>query len=119
MEEEKKKAVEESTAKTENEEDYELPDVSMPLEHPIEFEGKTYEKVDMNGIYDISLADLAEIQSQMNRKGIYADYERSIYFYAFVAAKANNMPYEWLLGMKARDAERLQMMVKAFLFTRV
>lgn len=128
MEEERKKAVEESTAKTENvenvensekEEDYKLPDISLQLEQTLEFEGKSYDKIDLNGLYNLSLRDISEVQQQMVRNNVYSGFENSVLYYAFIAANVNHMPYEWLDKLDARDATRLQVMVRAFLFARV
>ncbi len=104
----------------ETEED--MPDLVLRLEAPIEVEGERIEKIDMNGLYDLTLMDLSEVDREYARltgKSVTAAVQVDRLYAALTAAKANHKPYEWLMGVKLRDSNRLSTMVYTFFYMRV
>ncbi len=99
-----------------------LPEFTIRLEMPIEVEGETVDKVDLEGLYNMTLMDMSEVDREYMRlrgERVTATTGVDRLYAALVAAKANRKPYEWLMGVKARDSIRLRNAVFTFFYVRV
>lgn len=99
-----------------------LPGIVIKLEVPIEVEGETIDKVELDGLYDMTLMDMSEVDREYTRlrgERVTATTGIDRLYAALVAAKANHKPYEWLMGLKARDSIRLMNAVFTFFYVRV
>lgn len=87
------------------------------LSRPVEFEGKTVTQVDLDGLMDISAADLIKAGAYVRRKGVSATMpETTIEFCLFVAAQVSGLPIEFFDKLKARDALKVKNAVFAFFY---
>lgn len=94
-------------------------DMRFVLERPFKFEGEKIESIDMNGLLDMTLTDLDQVERWMNRANPEWKGDINELYAAYVAAVINNKPQEWLLDMGVRDAKRLRNMVFTFFYVRV
>jgi hypothetical protein len=94
-------------------------DMRFVLERPFKFEGEKIESVDMNGLLDMTLTDLDQVERWMNRTNPEWKGDINELYAAYVASIINNKPQEWLLNMGVRDAKRLRNMVFMFFYVRV
>lgn len=94
----------------------ELP-VKVKLMQPFEYDGKTYSEIDVSGLLELTAGQLCEIDRKMLQLG-YTGYrpEMTRQYALFATAKANNMPDDWLYGLKGRDSARLREIVALYFF---
>lgn len=107
--------------KTETSEE-KLPDITIKLETPFEFDGAEVGEIGLNGLYDLTLMDMSEIDREYMRlrgERVTATTGVDRLYAALVAAKANHKPFEWLMKLKARDSIRLMNAVFTFFYVRV
>lgn len=82
------------------------------------FEGKTYTKINLNGLYDITGEDMIQVNRIMNRSGAVSfNPEMEMEFAFYIAAQASGMPVEFYKGLNMRDSMKVKNMVIGFLFT--
>ena len=101
--------------------DFNMDDFKFELELPITFEGTVYKQITLKGLWDLDLQGLTEVDREYKRlTGITmtANTPVDTMYSALVVAKANGMPYEWLMKLKARDAIRLRTSVFTFFYMR-
>lgn len=83
------------------------------------FDGIEVKEIDMEGLLDLSAADMCAIDRQMIAMGYSgARMEITRQYAMLVAAKVNKKPWEYCQSMKARDSIRLRDMVTAFFYAR-
>lgn len=91
----------------------------ITLLDPYEFEGKTVEKVDLNGLFDLTGRDLCQIDDQMLAKGYSGqNMELTKQYALLVVAKVCGQPWEYADNMRARDAIRMKNIISNFFYTR-
>lgn len=89
----------------------------VKLEEPFDFEGKTIDTIDMNGLFDLTGRDLCQIDAQAMARGIEGQMMETTKQYALLAvAKACNQPWEFAENMKARDVIRIKNRVTNFFY---
>ena len=101
--------------------DFNMDDFKFELELPITFEGTEYKEISLKGLWDLDLQALTEVDREFKRlTGVTmtANTPVDTMYSALVVAKANGMPYEWLMKLKARDAIRLRTSVFTFFYMR-
>lgn len=99
-----------------------LPGLEIGLESPIDVEGEHLDKIDLNGLYDMTLMDMFEVDreyTKLSGERVTATTAPDRLYAALVAAKANHKPYEWLMRLKLRDSIRLMNAVYTFFYVRV
>lgn len=83
------------------------------------FDGQEIKEIDMEGLVQLTAADMCAIDQLMIARGYSGTrMDTSRQYAMFVAARINNKPYEFCDKMKARDAIRLRDMVSAFFYAR-
>ena len=92
----------------------------LNLEVPFEFEGETYDAIDLSGMPDAKSEDLCEVDREASRMGdVSADgmHPEITRRYAMLfACKINRKPYHWLNNMSARDSINLRRVVTLFFY---
>ena len=91
----------------------------VKLIDPYEFEGKTIETVDLNGLFDLTGRDICQIDDQMLAKGYSGQGLELTEQYALsTVAKVCKQPWEYCDNMKARDVIRIKNIVSNFFYSR-
>lgn len=81
---------------------------------PVQFEGKTYEEVDLTEIENINGAQIANFEATTQQRGIVVPELSSAY--AFLAASAvSGLPIEFFEQLKVKEAVKIKRAVSAFL----
>ena len=119
MDENKKTEMETQTTElmeTETEEDISL---VIKLKKPLVFEGKTYEKIDLTPLENITTADLVAVnrligsgtfgRTQMNP-------EFSLEYACYLAARATQQPVELFMALRPGDGLRVKNRVLSFFY---
>lgn len=92
----------------------------LKLEVPFEFEGETYDAIDLSGMPNATSEDLCEVDLEASRMGdVSADGmhpELTRRYAMLFACKVNRKPYHWLNGMSARDSINLRQVVTLFFY---
>ena len=92
----------------------------MPLEVPFEFEGETYESIDLSGLATAMAEDMCEVDEEAKRQGdssangLHPEITRK--YAMLLACRLNRKPYNWLDKMNAKDSIRLRETVTAFFY---
>ncbi len=89
------------------------------LNDPFLFDDQEIKEIDMEGLVDLTAADLCLLDQMMLAKGYTGTrMDASRQYALLVAAKINHKPYEFCDRMKARDSIRLRDMVTAFFYAK-
>ena len=84
---------------------------------PYEFEGKTYDGVDLSGMADMTGRDMIAVQRKLERGGTVSVLpEMSLEYAIEFAARASHQPPEFFQGRPPREAIKLKNRVMAFLY---
>ena len=92
----------------------------MSLEVPFEFEGETYESIDLSGLATARAEDMCEVDEEAKRQGdssvngLHPEITRK--YAMLLACRLNRKPYNWLDKMNAKDSIRLRETVTAFFY---
>ena len=92
----------------------------VPLEVPFEFEGETYESIDLSGLATALAKDMCEVDEEAKRQGdssvngLHPEITRK--YAMLLACRLNRKPYNWLDKMNAKDSIRLRETVTAFFY---
>lgn len=83
---------------------------------PYEFEGESYEEVDLSGLENLSTTDLIEADKQFSTSGQFAMMnEVTIGYTIILAAKASKKPVEFFERLPAKEGIKVKNMVMGFL----
>ena len=84
---------------------------------PYSFEDKTYEKVDLSGLDNLTAADMIAANRVLDRTGSFTFLpEMSLEYACIIAAKASNLPIEFFIGLHPREAVKVKNRVTAFFY---
>lgn len=84
---------------------------------PYSFEDKTYEKVDLSGLDNLTAADMIAANRVLDRTGSFTFLpEMSLEYACIIAAKASNKPIEFFKGLHPREAVKVKNRVTAFFY---
>lgn len=84
---------------------------------PYSFEDKTYEKVDLSGLDNLTAADMIAANRVLDRTGSFTFLpEMSLEYACIIAAKASNLPIEFFKGLHPREAVKVKNRVTAFFY---
>lgn len=92
----------------------------LKLQQPIDFEGKTYNEIDLSKLENLSATDLGKIESLYQNKypgeiGIVKEFSSN--YYAVIANYITSLPFEMLDLMKIRDFMKMKVLIQNFLFS--
>lgn len=88
----------------------------VKLSRPYRFEGKEITEVDLNGLEDLTGADMISIGRMMRKRGnTDASPEVTMEFSFFAAMQATGMPLEFFYGLSMKDSMRIKTRVNYFL----
>lgn len=84
---------------------------------PYSFEDKTYEKVDLSGLDNLTAADMIAANRVLDRTGSFTFLpEMSLEYACIIAAKASSLPIEFFKGLHPREAVKVKNRVTAFFY---
>ena len=103
----------------ENEKSEETQDLILKLADSYKYDGEEVTELNMNGLLDLTAADLCAMDRSMMKLGYSGTRMELTRQYALlVAAKINNKPSGFCDRMSARDSIRLRDMVATFFYAR-
>lgn len=92
-------------------------DGKIRLSKPYQFEGKTYQEIDLSGLEKMKVSDMIEAEKMLSRQGsYYAVQEASMEYCCFLAAKATELPIEFFENLTAADGKEVKNVVRSFLY---
>lgn len=84
---------------------------------PYEFEGKTYNEVDLSGLENMTAKDMIETQKVLDRSGTFSVIpEMSVEYACIIASRATHHPIEFFKGMPMKEAVKLKNRVTSFFY---
>lgn len=102
---------------TEEKNEEERIELKIDLADPFLFDGEKIKSIDLSGLFELTAADMAAIDRQMQSMGhSYARPEVTGIYAMLVTARINHKPWEFCNKMKARDFIRLRETVRAFFY---
>lgn len=93
-------------------------DLTVKFDAPIAFEGKSWEHMDLNGLYGLTMQDMADAQNEAMRQGSVAGMtlpETSTAVLMALAAKATGEPIEFFQMMPKKAGRAVKSEVQRFL----
>lgn len=90
------------------------------FDKPYTFEGKTYDKIDISNLANISAADMCEtnkILARMNPTGVNVVPEMSLEYALVLCARMTSLPIEFYMGLSPKQAMEVKRKVQYFLFS--
>lgn len=85
---------------------------------PFTFEGKTYEKVDLSGLEDLTAKDMIATNKIMERGGtINVLPEMSLEYACIISSKAARMPVEFFQALPPKEALKVKNRVTSFFYS--
>ena len=91
----------------------------ITLLDPFQFEGETVEKVDLNGLFDLTGRDLCQIDDQMMARGYTGqNLELTKQYAVLTVAKVCGKPWGYAANMRSRDVIRMKNIISNFFYTR-
>lgn len=93
-------------------------DLTVKFDAPIAFEGKSWEHMDLNGLYGLTMQDMADAQNEAIRQGSVAGMtlpETSTAVLMALAAKATGEPIEFFQMMPKKAGRAVKSEVQRFL----
>lgn len=92
-------------------------DLVVTFRRPYQFEGEDVESIDLNGLEDITAADLIKAGNYTRRKGVSASMpETTLEFCFYVASQVSGRPLEFFDKLGARDALKVKNTVFSFFY---
>lgn len=93
-------------------------DLIVVLRSPVEFEGKTYDKVDLTRLKDLSLDDMEAAERAARETQIGSvNLEFTLPYAMTLAARAADLPIEFFNSVKPRDLIAIKTRVVGFLYS--
>lgn len=89
----------------------------IPLKTRIRFEGETYDRIDLTGLYDIKAADMVAVNRRMTRSGnVDSTQELTLEYALNMANLATGLPLEFFDQLPPYAAMAIKTRVTSFLF---
>lgn len=85
--------------------------LTINFSKPFEFEGETFESVDLSGLEDVTAAQLASIEEQVTA----IVPELSIEYALLLAAKVSDKPTAFFQSLPAKEGLKIKRLVQGFL----
>ena len=93
--------------------------LKLKLEHPFEYDEKKYSEIDISKLPEITAGQLCRLDGVIKGEGYQeARPELTRRYAMLVASEMNEMPFDWLMSMRATDSIRLRELVSLFFFGR-
>lgn len=84
---------------------------------PYNFEGKTYHKVDLSKMDDLTAADMIAANKVLDASGSFTFLpEMSLEYACIIAGKAASLPVEFFKGLHPREAVKVKNRVMGFFY---
>lgn len=84
---------------------------------PYEFEGKTYEKIDLSGLENLTAEDMIESEKFLSKMGIYSPIpEMSTQYVCKIASRVTGKPIEFFKGLPPKEVIKLKNRVTNFFY---
>ena len=92
-------------------------DMVITLKKPINFEGESYDKIDLNGLNELKTSDMVSINRRLLRNGIAeANQELTLEYALNMANLATKLPLEFFNELPPYAAMKIKIRVASFLF---
>ena len=92
----------------------------LRLSKPYTFEGKSYERVDLSRLNELTLADMVSVERRVRGTSLSGGsnplIEMTLNYACHLASVAANLPVEFFLGLPIADSMTLKGIVTGFLF---
>lgn len=89
--------------------------LSLTREH--KFEGKTYQKIDLTGLEELTASDMIEVGRTLDKTGNFSfNQEMTIEYACILCARATKQPIEFFKSLHPKDAIKLKNRVVGFLY---
>ncbi|RDY28657.1 phage tail assembly protein [Lachnotalea glycerini] len=89
----------------------------VSLSKSYQFEGKTYDKIDLSNLEDLTAADMIAAQKVLDRSGSFSfNPELSLEYSCIMASKATGQPLEFFHGLRPKDALKVKNRVTGFFY---
>lgn len=99
--------------KTEEEENY----LYIPFGKPYNFEGTTYESIDLSGLDDVNGRKLTAIEKAFGKSGIVSSMPETTATYAKIAAVATTgLPAEFFEDLPGKEVRKIKTAVTRFFY---
>lgn len=92
----------------------------LVFDKPYVFEGRSYDKVDMGNLANITASDMCEANKYVNRMnptGISVMPEMSLEYALVLCARMTSLPIEFYMGLAPKYAIEVRKRVQYFLFS--
>jgi hypothetical protein len=87
------------------------------LRKPYTYEGKTYEKIDLSGLDNLTADDMIAASRVLDRSGSFSFLpEMTVEYACVISARATKLPIEFFKGLPPKDAMKLKNRVTGFLY---
>lgn len=87
------------------------------LNTPITFEDKTYDKIDLSGLDNLTAADMIAANKILDRTGSFTFLpEMSLEYACIIASKASGLPIEFFKALHPKVAVKVKNRVTAFFY---
>lgn len=84
---------------------------------PYKFEGKTYEKIDLGGLENLTAEDMIAAEKFLSRSGIYSPIpEMSTQYVCEIASRVTDQPIEFFKGLPPKEVIKLKNRVTNFFY---
>ncbi len=94
-------------------------DLIIRLKKPVNFEGESYDKIDLNGLHEIKASDMVSINRRLSRSGnIDTNQEFTLEYALNMANVATGLPIEFFDQIPPYAAMAVKNHVTGFLFRR-
>ncbi len=92
-------------------------DLVIELKTPVQFEGKSYEKIDLTGLHNIKAADMIAVNRRLTRSGnVETNQEFTLEYAVNIANMATGLPLEFFDQIPPYAALAIKNRVISFLF---
>lgn len=93
-------------------------ETKITLSHPYIFEGKSYDKIDLEGLENLSARDMIKINKRLARKGN-VDFmpETNLEYALELSAAATELPIEFFESLSIKDAVRIKTAIMGFMWS--
>jgi hypothetical protein len=89
----------------------------IELKKPYEFEGKSYDKIDLSGLENITGNDMIQVNRILEKQGqLPVLQEMKLEYAQEMASRITGYPVEFFKGLRAKDSIKLKNTISNFMF---
>lgn len=93
------------------------PDTLLKFNKPYEFEGKSYDEIDLSGLTRMTAEDMIAAEKYLNRAGVFSPIpEMTSEYVCFIASRASGQPIEFFKHLPPKEAVKLKNRITSFFY---